>query len=65
MNLMEFKIAVIGHKMFGDMGLLMNDPARPPQLEKGFNDEDLKSLITKERNNTAVKDVFVRNKEGN
>lgn len=30
-NLMEFKIAVIGRKMFGDIGLIANDSSRPPQ----------------------------------
>lgn len=28
---MEFKIAVIGNKMFGDIGLILNNPERPPQ----------------------------------
>jgi hypothetical protein len=32
MNLMEFKIAVIGTKMYGDLGLIINDPSRPPQI---------------------------------
>ena len=31
MNLMEFKIAVIGSKMYGDLGLIIKDPKRPPQ----------------------------------
>jgi hypothetical protein len=38
MNLMEFKIAVIGDKMFGDLGLIIKDPLKPPQTEKGFKD---------------------------
>nr|VVW88995.1 unnamed protein product [Nymphaea colorata] len=37
-NLMEFKIAVIGRKLFGDVGLIANDSERPPQVEKGFID---------------------------
>lgn len=45
MNLMEFKIAVIGSKMYGDLGLIMNDPNRPPQDEKGFRDDGLTKLI--------------------
>ena len=45
MNLMEFKIAVIGSKMFGDLGLIMNDPNMPPQTEKGFRDDKLTQLI--------------------
>lgn len=38
MNLMEFKIAVIGKKMYGDLGLVIKDVNRPPQKEKGFHD---------------------------
>lgn len=64
MNLMEFKIAVIGSKMYGDLGLIIRDPKRPPQEEKGFRDEELKSLVEKGANNIAVKDVFVKNREG-
>lgn len=45
MNLMEFKIAVIGNKMFGDLGLIMNDPNVPPQAEKGFRDDKLTQLL--------------------
>ncbi len=41
MNLMEFKIAVIGSRMYGDLGLIINDPNRPPQINKGFLDKDL------------------------
>lgn len=32
MNLMEFKIAVIGKRMFGDLGLIIKDSLRPPQI---------------------------------
>ena len=42
---MEFKIAVIGKRMFGDLGLILNDPSVPPQAEKGFNDNKLKALL--------------------
>ena len=45
MNLMEFKIAVIGSRMYGDLGLIIKDPLRPPQEEKGFRDNDLTKLI--------------------
>jgi hypothetical protein len=64
MNLMEFKIAVIGQQIFGDLGLIVKDPARPPQTEKGFHDADLTALLDKGVNNAAVNDVFVRSKEG-
>lgn len=46
MNLMEFKIAVIGTKMYGDLGLILNDPSRPPQTQKGFRDDTLTKLVT-------------------
>ena len=39
MNLMEFKIAVIGTKLYGDLGLVIKDPKRPPQTLKGFHDD--------------------------
>lgn len=42
---MEFKIAVIGQKMYGDLGLILNDPLRPPQSQKGFHDDILSKLI--------------------
>ncbi len=48
---MEFKIAVIGQRMFGDLGLIINDPNRPPQAEKGFFDKDLTNLLTKNLEN--------------
>jgi hypothetical protein len=62
---MEFKIAVIGKKLYGDLGLIINDATRPPQLEKGFVDQELKDLMTKGLNNLPVTDVFARNREGN
>lgn len=39
MNLMEFKIAVIGRKMYGDLALINKHINAPPQAEKGFHDE--------------------------
>lgn len=64
LNLMEFKIAVIGQRIFGDIGLIANDPTRPPQTEKGFHDADLTALLDKGTNNVPVNDVFVRSREG-
>jgi hypothetical protein len=32
MNLMEFKIAVIGKRMYGDLGLIIKNSDRPPQI---------------------------------
>lgn len=31
--------------MYGDLGLITNDPHRPPQTEKGFRDDTLTKLI--------------------
>jgi hypothetical protein len=62
MNLMEFKIAVIGNRMYGDLGLIINDSSRPPQTEKGFHDEDLNRLIWKGDNSLPINNIFVKNK---
>jgi hypothetical protein len=64
MNLMEFKIAVIGTKLYGDLGLIIKDPKRPPQTEKGFHDDDLTNLLTKGTDNFAVSDIVIKDKEG-
>jgi magnesium-transporting ATPase (P-type) len=62
MNLMEFKIAVIGQKIFGDLGLIVNDPTRPPQTEKGFHDEELTALLEKGMHNGQIKNIFAKSK---
>lgn len=64
MNLMEFKIAVIGSKMYGDLGLVIKDPSRPPQSEKGFHDEELRQMVTKGNGNYAVKDMTIKDRDG-
>lgn len=64
MNLMEFKIAVIGTKMFGDLGLVIKDPKRPPQTEKGFHDEELYNLVNKGANNHSINEITVKDKDG-
>ena len=64
MNLMEFKIAVIGNKLYGDIGLVIKDPNRPPQQFKGFRDMELENLINKGTGNFAVNDVVVKDREG-
>lgn len=61
---MEFKIAVIGSKLYGDLGLIIKDATRPPQTAKGFNDEELKALITKGTGNFAVSNITVKDREG-
>jgi len=64
MNLMEFKIAVIGSKMYGDLGLIIKDHNYPPQTEKGFHDETLNGLINKGTDNIPVNDLIVKDREG-
>lgn len=44
MNLMEFKIAVIGTHLFGDLGLV-TDPAESKPQTKGFKDDALKKIL--------------------
>ena len=44
-NRMEFKIACVGTKMYGDLALISNDPDAPKQQEKGFRDDDFKKMI--------------------
>lgn len=62
MNLMEFKIAVIGSRMYGDLGLIIKDPSRPPQAAKGFNDEELAELVRSGNNNFAVQNIVVKDR---
>ena len=64
MNLMEFKIAVIGSKLYGDLGLVIKDPKRPPQTLKGFHDDELQGLITKGTNNNSINEIAVKDREG-
>lgn len=64
MNLMEFKIAVIGKKMYGDLGLIIKDSNRPPQTQKGFCDQQLTNLIAKGVNSSPVSDISIKDKEG-
>lgn len=58
MNLMEFKIAVIGTRMFGDLGLIANDI--PVQDEKGFQDPKLKALIEGGSNESLAQPITVK-----
>ena len=64
MNLMEFKIAVIGRRLYGDLGLILNDPNVPPQDSKGFQDHSLTALVQQGTNNKEVVDVFAKDREG-
>jgi hypothetical protein len=38
MNIMEFKIAVIGSQLYGDLSLISNNTESKPQADKGFKD---------------------------
>ena len=45
MNIMEFKIAVIGNQMFGDLSIIAGKG--PKSNEKKFKDDKLKNLLAK------------------
>ena len=61
-NKMQFKIAVIGSQMYGDLGLVIKNRDRPPQTAKGFHDDDLRNIITKGQGSFAVKDIVVKDR---
>ena len=47
MNIMEFKIALIGSHLFGDVNLIQNHSEQKIQpICRGFRDDDLKKLLT-------------------
>lgn len=48
--------------MYGDLGLIIKNPDRPPQNEKGFHDLELTNLVTKGSNSAPVNDISVRDK---
>ena len=64
MNLMEFKIAVIGKRMYGDLGLIIKNSDRPPQIQKGFYYQELLNLLNKGTNSSPVNDISVRDRQG-
>lgn len=50
LNIMQFKIAVIGNQMFGDISLIAPNRNQPKEVNKddkfsGFTDEKLRNLI--------------------
>ena len=62
-NRMEFKIACIGTTMYGDRGLVLNDPTIPPQSTKGFRDDNLKKLIrAPDSHRNQIKSIFVKDR---
>lgn len=60
-NRMEFKIALIGRKYYGDIGLIA--PEVPVQKGSGFDDANLQALIAKGANNEYIPSFFVKNRE--
>ena len=50
--------------MYGDLGLVIKDPRRPPQTLKGFHDDELKGLITKGTDNYSVNDIIIKDRDG-
>lgn len=60
-NRMEFKIALIGRKYYGDIGLIA--PEVPIQKGSGFEDANLQALIAKGANNEYIPSFFVKNRE--
>jgi magnesium-transporting ATPase (P-type) len=66
-NRMEFKIAVIGNQIYGDIGLVRPNPNKPPQKEVGFKDDELARLMKSrgEEGNSPVRGITIKNKEKN
>lgn len=46
MNIMEFKIAVIGSHLFGDLSLISDKKGDGKPTYKGFRDDTLKKMLT-------------------
>jgi magnesium-transporting ATPase (P-type) len=61
-NRMEFKIALIGKRLFGDIGLITKDV--PLQKGSGFEDEVLKKLVSKGVENEYISTFIAKNREG-
>lgn len=57
---MEFKIALIGYKLYGDLGLISTEV--PLQKSVGFEDHNLLGLLTRGSNNEQISPFLVRNK---
>ena len=55
MNIMEFKIAVIEERLYGDRSLIAKGPPDPSQENrKGFYDEELKILMQRGTGNAPL-----------
>ena len=66
MNLMEFKIAVIGEQLYGDISLIAPDKnGKKEQEHKGFYDEGLTKLVNQGTGNEPLKEpIRVRDRNG-
>lgn len=63
MNIMEFKIALIGSHLFGDTNLISNTEDNKP-TGRGFQDEALKKLLCIGAGDKPLyQDIVVRNRE--
>jgi phospholipid-transporting ATPase len=65
MNVMEFKIAVIGSHLFGDLNLISNKEGDNRPRFKGFRDDGLKKLLANGSGDGGLySEITVRNREG-
>jgi magnesium-transporting ATPase (P-type) len=65
MNIMEFKIAVIGSHLFGDLNLISNKQGDNRPKFKGFRDDALKKMLTNGSGDGGLySEIIVRNREG-
>ena len=66
MNIMEFKIAVIGSHLFGDLSILSTKEGENRPKYKGFRDDGLKKMLANGSGDGALySEITVRNREGN
>jgi phospholipid-transporting ATPase len=61
-NRMEFKIALIGHRLFGDLGLIASDV--PLQKGSSFEDRHLQDLLSRGAANEYISSFIAKNREG-
>ncbi len=63
MNIMEFKIAVIGSHLFGDLNLIYNKQGDSKPAYKGFRDDSLKKMLQNGSGDGALySEITVRNR---
>lgn len=65
MNVMEFKIAVIGSHLFGDLSLISGKDGDTRPKFKGFRDDGLKKMLSNGSGDGGLySEIVVRNREG-